>query len=53
MVLCCVFWCQSFVNVSPNVCLFYFGSVSIAEWPPFGKKAAHSVEYICILTILI
>ena len=24
MVLCCLFWCQSFVDVSPYVCSLYF-----------------------------
>ena len=30
-----------------------FSSVSVAEWPPFGEIAAHSVDhmfYFCILT---
>ena len=31
------FWCQSFGEVSPYVCSYYFSSVSVAEWPPFGK----------------
>ena len=31
------FWCQSFYDVSPYVCIYYFSSVSVAEWPPFGK----------------
>ena len=30
------FWCQSFGDVSPNVCSYNFSSVSVAEWPPFG-----------------
>ena len=29
------FWCQSFGDVSPYVCSYYFSSVSVAEWPPF------------------
>ena len=24
VVLCCLFWCQSFVDVSPYVCSYYF-----------------------------
>ena len=31
------FWCQSFGDVSPYVCSYYFSSVSVAEWPPFLK----------------
>ena len=31
------FWCQSFGDVSPKVCSYYFSSVSVAELPPFGK----------------
>ena len=31
------FWCQCFGDVSPYVCSYYFSSVSVAEWPPFGK----------------
>ena len=30
-------WCQSFGDVSPYVCLYYFSSVWVAEWSPFGK----------------
>ena len=30
------FWCQSFGDVPAHVCS-YFSSVSVAEWPPFGK----------------
>ena len=26
-----------FSDVSPYVCSYYFSSVSVAEWPPFGK----------------
>ena len=26
------------------MCSYYFSSVSVAECPPFGKKAAHSVD---------
>ena len=35
------FWCQRFGDVSPYVCLFYFSSVSVVEWP-----AAHSVDHM-------
>ena len=31
------FWYQSFGDVSLYVCSYYFSSVSVAEWPPFGK----------------
>ena len=29
--------CQSFGDVEPYVCSYYFSSVSVAEWPPLGK----------------
>ena len=32
------FSCQSFGDVSPYVCSYYFCSVSVAERPPFGKQ---------------
>ena len=32
------FCCQSFGDVSSYVCLYYFSSVMVAEWPPFGKE---------------
>ena len=35
MVLCCLFWCQGFGDVSP----FYVFMFRFAEWPPFGKEA--------------
>ena len=25
---------------------YYLSSVSVAEWPPFGKKAAHSIDHM-------
>ena len=31
VVLCCLFWCQNFGGVSPNVCSYYFSSVLIAH----------------------
>ena len=31
------FCCQSFGDVSSYVCIYYFSSVMVAEWPPFGK----------------
>ena len=31
------FWYQSFGDVSPYVCSYYFSSVWVAEWPPFWK----------------
>ena len=37
VVIAC-FWCQSLGDVSLYVCSYYFCSVSIVEWPPFGKK---------------
>ena len=36
VVLCRLFWCQSFGDVLPYVC-YTFSSVLVAEWPPFGK----------------
>ena len=27
VVICCLFWCQSFDDVSPYVCSYYFSSV--------------------------
>ena len=30
-----------------------FSSVSVAEWPPFGKQLITSVSYLCILFTLI
>ena len=38
VLLVACFWCQSVGDVSPYVCLYHFSSVSVAEWPPFGKK---------------
>ena len=32
------FWCQSFGDVSPYICSYYFSSVWVAEWPPFEKE---------------
>ena len=41
------FWCQIFGDVSPYVCSYYFSSVSVVEWPPFGKYVtAHSVDHM-------
>ena len=31
VVLCACFWCQSFDDVSPYVCLYYFSSVWVAD----------------------
>ena len=36
-VLCLLFWCQSFDDVSSCVYSYSFSSVWIAEWPLFGK----------------
>ena len=49
MVLCYLFWCLSFGDISPYVFSYYFSSVSVAEW----EIAAHSVGhmFLCILTI--
>ena len=42
-----MFGVQSFGDVSPYVCSYNFCSVSVAEWPPFGKYiAAHSVGHM-------
>ena len=32
------FWCQSFGDVSPYVCSYYFNLVWVAEWPIFVKE---------------
>ena len=47
------FWCQSVCDVSPYVCSYYFSSVSVAEWPPLGKKLLTRLTIcsLCILTI--
>ena len=37
--------CQSFGEVSPYVCSYYFKFGLVAEWPPFGK------ELLTLLTI--
>ena len=36
------FWCQSFCDVSPYVCSYYFSSVLVALW----EIAAHSVNHM-------
>ena len=51
MVLYCLFWCQSFGDVSLYVCSYYFYFGSVAEWPPFGKKLLTRLT-ICSLRIL-
>ena len=54
MILCCMFWCQSFGDVSHNICSYYFfSSVWVAEWPPFGKQLLTrlTICFHCILTI--
>ena len=53
MVLCYLFWCQSFGAISPYVCYIIFSSVSVAERPPFGKKllTRFTICSLCILTI--
>ena len=33
------FWSQSFSDVSPYACSYYFSSVSAAEWPPLGNTS--------------
>ena len=51
MVLCCLFWCQSFCDVSSYVCSNYFSSVAT-----FCEITAHSVDHMfspgCSLCIL-
>ena len=37
---CFVFWSRRFVLFEPNVRFHSFSRVT--EWPPIGKKAAHS-----------
>ena len=50
MVLCGLFWCKSFCDVSSYVCSYYFSSVSVAECLPFTfwewEIASHSVEHM-------
>ena len=31
MIRCCLFWCQSFDDVSLYVCSYHFSAVSVAE----------------------
>ena len=49
----CFFLCQSFGDVSSYVCSYYFSSVWVAEWPPFGKKLLTRLSICspCILTV--
>ena len=55
MVLCCLFCCQNFDDVSSYVCFHYtFSSVWVADWPPFAKElpirlvvCSHCILYIC------
>ena len=55
VVLCYLFWCQSFGDVSPYVCSYYFSSILVAEWPFSGEKKELLTRvimcYLCILTI--
>ena len=53
MVLCCLFWCQSFGEVSPYVCSYYFSSVWVSECPSFVKELLTRLTIcsLCILTI--
>ena len=44
MGLCCLFWCQSFGDVSPYVCSYYFSSVWVGKWPPFGKYTEQNCQ---------
>ena len=46
MVLCNLFWCQSFGDLSLCECSYYFSSVSVVEWPPFGEIATHIVDHM-------
>ena len=52
VVLCCLFL-VGFGNVSPNVCSYYFSSVWVAVWPPFGKELLKRLTIcsVCISTI--
>ena len=47
------YWCQGFSDVSPYVCSSCFGSVSVAEWPPFGRwlLTRLTICSLCVLTI--
>ena len=53
MFLCCLFWCQSFGDVSPYVCSYYFSSVWVAECPPFGKKLLTIIFVFRLFVILV
>ena len=52
-VLCCLFWCQSFGDVSPYGFNIIFNSVWVADIPPFGKELLTRLTLCspCILTI--
>ena len=53
MVLCCLFWCQSFGDVSPYACSYYFYSVWVTEWQSFRKELTtrSTIYSLRILTI--
>ena len=46
------FWCQSSIDVSSTVCLYYFSSVLVDGWPYFGEKKLLPRLTICSLCIL-
>ena len=47
------FWFPTFADVSPWCVYIILSSVSVAQWPPFGKKLLTRLTIcsICILTI--
>ena len=47
VVLCCMFFVSEFS--------YYFSSVSVAEWPPFGKQLFNRLTIcsLCILTVIL
>ena len=49
MVLCCLFWCQSFGDLSPYVCSLYFYFSFGCSVATFWEIAAHSVGHLYLL----
>ena len=50
MVLCCLFWCQSFGDVSPYISSYFFG---LGCWvATCWERAAHSVNHSMFFYIL-
>ena len=48
--ICFMFWSRMFVLFEPYECFHILSYVRVTEWPPYGKKAAHSAnDIICFL----